>query len=255
MAQFIGRRARDRRTGWRTRSHSGHHQRHPCRLETAQQEQPDGRRAGLHRRSKNADSGDKSEERHEAAAHGEPHAHFGRSDNDTRDGSAPFDPIVDLGTTRARDPDALDPEGFLQVVGHTIYFWSRRPFHGNTLFGVKAAVLIALVSLPAYMKSSAGWCYENRAIWAIFMAQLTLARFRGETAFALFSRILATVIGGVFALVIWYISTGDGRGKRVWSRCGDSGYLSFPDAVQDLLPRSADYADHRVGDDGVDRGV
>uniref|UniRef100_V5GRQ2 ER transporter 6TM N-terminal domain-containing protein n=1 Tax=Kalmanozyma brasiliensis (strain GHG001) TaxID=1365824 RepID=V5GRQ2_KALBG len=145
-----------------------------------------------------------------ATAHGHAHAHFGQADDIAE---KPFDPIVDLGTTRARDPDALDPEGFLQVVGHTIYFWSRRPFHGNTLFGVKAAVLIALVSLPAFMKSSAGWCYENRAIWAIFMAQLTLARFRGETAFALLSRILATVIGGVFALVIWYISTGDGRGN------------------------------------------
>ncbi|SNX87709.1 uncharacterized protein MEPE_06419 [Melanopsichium pennsylvanicum] len=123
------------------------------------------------------------------------------------------DPIVDLSSTRARDPDALDPEGFLQVVGHTIYFWTRRPFRGNTLFGVKAAALIALVSLPAHLKSSAGWCYENRAIWAIFMAQLTLARFRGETAFALLSRILATAIGAVFALIIWYISTGDGRGN------------------------------------------
>ncbi|CBQ69669.1 conserved hypothetical protein [Sporisorium reilianum SRZ2] len=148
---------------------------------------------------------------------GQAHAHFGRDDGEHTatgaDAASSFDPIVDLGSTRARDPDALDPEGFLQVVGHTIYFWSRRPFHGNTAFGFKAAVLIALVSLPAFMKSSAGWCYDNRAIWAIFMAQLTLARFRGETAFALLSRILATCIGAVFALLIWYISTGDGRGN------------------------------------------
>ncbi|GAC98298.1 hypothetical protein PHSY_005891 [Pseudozyma hubeiensis SY62] len=145
---------------------------------------------------------------------GEVHAHFRRgSVAADQDEGRSYDPIVDLGSTRARDPDALDPEGFLQVVGHTIYFWSRRPFHGNTLFGVKAAVLIALVSLPAFMKSSAGWCYENRAIWAIFMAQLTLARFRGETAFALLSRILATVIGAIFGLIIWYTSTGDGRGN------------------------------------------
>ncbi|PWY96951.1 hypothetical protein BCV70DRAFT_203294 [Testicularia cyperi] len=123
------------------------------------------------------------------------------------------DPIVDLGSTRARDPDALDPEGPLQILGQKLYFWTRRPFRGNLLFGVKAAVLIALVSLPAYMQDSAGWCYRNRAIWAIFMAQLTLARFRGETAFALLSRILATVIGAAVGLTIWYISTGDGYGN------------------------------------------
>lgn len=145
----------------------------------------------------------------------EAHAHFSQDKHDTCTANhvVPHEPIVDLGATRARDPDALDPEGLLQVVGHTIYFCTRRALHGNTLFGVKAAVLIALVSLPAYMKSSAGWCYENRAIWAIFMAQLTLARFRGETAFALLSRILATVIGAVFALIIWYLSTGNGRGN------------------------------------------
>ncbi|KAJ1018029.1 hypothetical protein NDA16_004898 [Ustilago loliicola] len=151
------------------------------------------------------------------ATHAHAHAHFRCDDQDhessTAAATAAADPIVDLGSTRARDPDALDPEGFLQVVGHSIDFWVRRPFQGNALFGIKAAALIALVSLPAFIKSSAGWCYENRAIWAIFMAQLTLARFRGETAFALFSRILATVIGAVFALIIWYISTGSGRGN------------------------------------------
>ncbi|SOV05536.1 uncharacterized protein UDID_07553 [Ustilago sp. UG-2017a] len=151
----------------------------------------------------------------DVATHAHAHAHFrcDDPDHDSSTAATTADPIVDLGSTRARDPDALDPEGFLQVIGHTIYFWTRRPFQGNALFGIKAAALIALVSLPAYIKSSAGWCYENRAIWAIFMAQLTLARFRGETAFALLSRILATVIGAVFALIIWYISTGSGRGN------------------------------------------
>ncbi|CDU22185.1 uncharacterized protein SPSC_00815 [Sporisorium scitamineum] len=172
--------------------------------------------AGAGRGASNSSSNDGNGEKGQATQNGgQAHAHFCSDDgeNTAADRVASFDPVVDLGSTRARDPDALDPEGFLQVVGHRIYFWSRRPFHGNTAFGFKAAVLIALVSLPAFMKSSAGWCYDNRAIWAIFMAQLTLARFRGETAFALLSRILATVIGAAFALVIWYISTGDGRGN------------------------------------------
>ena len=163
------------------------------------------------------------------AAHTPPHAHFCSDIDDNSPSEADttaYEPIVDLGSTRRRDPDALDPEGFLQIVGNKLYFWSRVPFHGYELFGVKAAVLIALVSLPAYVKSSAGWCYENRGIWAIFMAQLTLARFRGETAFALLSRLTATVMGAAFALIIWYISTGNGRGNAYG--LGATSAVAFP---------------------------
>ncbi|EPQ28128.1 uncharacterized protein PFL1_06939 [Pseudozyma flocculosa PF-1] len=119
----------------------------------------------------------------------------------------------DLGHTRRRDPDALDPEGTLQILGQRLYFGVARLFQGHLLFGVKAAVLIALVSLPAYMRSSAAWVYRNRGLWTIFMAQLTLARFRGETAFALLSRLVATFVGACFGLVIWYVSAGSGRGN------------------------------------------
>ncbi|KAN0063991.1 hypothetical protein ACQY0O_003597 [Thecaphora frezii] len=120
---------------------------------------------------------------------------------------------LNLGQTRPRDPDALDPDGAFQVLGQKLYFLVARFFQGHLLFAVKAAILIALVSLPAYMRSSASWCYNNRAIWAIFMAQLTLARFRGETAFALLSRLAATLVGACFGLAIWYISTGLGHGN------------------------------------------
>ena len=133
--------------------------------------------------------------------------------NGTKEAESRVQAALDLGHVRARDPDALDPEGPLEVLGHRLYFAVRRLFQGHLLFGVKAAILIALVSLPTFMRSSAAWCYENRAIWAIFMAQLALARFRGETAFALVSRLVATLIGAAFALVIWYISTGSGRGN------------------------------------------
>lgn len=37
------------------------------------------------------------------------------------------------------------------------------------------------------------------------MGQLTLARFRGDTAFGLASRLLSTFLGGLTGLVIWYV--------------------------------------------------
>ncbi|PWN49312.1 hypothetical protein IE53DRAFT_369881 [Violaceomyces palustris] len=135
-------------------------------------------------------------------------------------------PATELGQTRARDPDALDPENSLELLGQKAYFLFSRLFQGHLLFGVKAAALVALVSLPAFLKSSAGWAYRNRAIWSIFMAQLTLARFRGETAFALFSRIVATTLGAAIGLVIWYISAGNGLGN-VWGMAVTTA-IAFP---------------------------
>lgn len=36
------------------------------------------------------------------------------------------------------------------------------------------------------------------------MGQLTLARFRGDTTFALVARVLSTFLGGVVGMVMWY---------------------------------------------------
>ncbi|TFY76526.1 hypothetical protein EWM64_g7486 [Hericium alpestre] len=45
------------------------------------------------------------------------------------------------------------------------------------------------------------------------MGQLTIARFRGDTTFGLVARITSTFFGGLLGTVVWYISTGTGRGN------------------------------------------
>lgn len=40
------------------------------------------------------------------------------------------------------------------------------------------------------------------------MAQLTLARHRGEVVFGVFSRLVATLLGAAIGLVLWYIPGG-----------------------------------------------
>ena len=42
------------------------------------------------------------------------------------------------------------------------------------------------------------------------MGQLTIARFRGDTTFGLAARIIATFVGGVVGMLMWYISSGSG---------------------------------------------
>jgi hypothetical protein len=57
---------------------------------------------------------------------------------------------------------------------------------------IKAGMVTVLVALPSYLKSSAGWAYQNKAIWVIIMSQLTLARHRGQVLFSLAGRLIAT---------------------------------------------------------------
>lgn len=37
------------------------------------------------------------------------------------------------------------------------------------------------------------------------MAQLTLCRFRGDTAFGFVTRIISTIVGGIIGTVMWFV--------------------------------------------------
>lgn len=76
-----------------------------------------------------------------------------------------------------------------------------------------------LLALPAFFPSTAQFSYEyvceddfygevhyctrNKVIWGIFMAQITSARFRGDTAFGFFARVISTIGGGIIGVIIW----------------------------------------------------
>ncbi|KAH8091403.1 hypothetical protein BXZ70DRAFT_909843 [Cristinia sonorae] len=119
----------------------------------------------------------------------------------------------DLGIADRRDPDALPPDNVFQLAMNIVYRASHELFNGNSLFALKAAILTIVLSIPSLLKSSAAFAFGERFVWAVFMAQLTLARWRGDTTFGLVSRILATIGGCVVGLVLWYISTGLGKGN------------------------------------------
>ena len=48
----------------------------------------------------------------------------------------------------------------------------------QSLFAFKTALLVAMVSLPAFLKSSAGWYYYDRGLWVAIMATLTHSQHR-----------------------------------------------------------------------------
>ncbi|PWN37634.1 uncharacterized protein FA14DRAFT_118501 [Meira miltonrushii] len=118
--------------------------------------------------------------------------------------------ISSLGQTKARDPDAMDSDSRLQELGIKLSSYLHTIHKGNSLFMIKVAVTTVLVALPSILRSSAGWAYKNKAIWVIIMSQLCAARHRGEVLFGFFSRVIATFLGAIGGLIIWYIASGSG---------------------------------------------
>ncbi|EGN97169.1 hypothetical protein SERLA73DRAFT_183808 [Serpula lacrymans var. lacrymans S7.3] len=121
--------------------------------------------------------------------------------------------MSDLGKAARRDPDALPPRNALEMIMNIIYRVFTNMGGGNVLFAVKAGALTVLLSLPSFFKSTASYAYKNKFVWAVFMGQLTLARFRGDTTFGLVARIGSTFCGGIVGMVMWYVSAGSGHGN------------------------------------------
>lgn len=67
--------------------------------------------------------------------------------------------------TAARHPDYRPPKSRTQLVGialhNVIHFFGRKDF----LFAFKIATVLALVSMPAYFRSTAWFFYRERGIW------------------------------------------------------------------------------------------
>ncbi|RPD56328.1 hypothetical protein L226DRAFT_538461 [Lentinus tigrinus ALCF2SS1-7] len=119
----------------------------------------------------------------------------------------------DLGKTGRRDPDALPPANAFQQVMHWVYDLASALTRGNVLFAIKAGLLTVILCIPTFLKATAQFAYSQRFVWGIFMGQLTLARFRGDTTFGLTARIFSTIGGCLLGTALWYISTGNGAGN------------------------------------------
>ncbi|KIJ33026.1 hypothetical protein M422DRAFT_265055 [Sphaerobolus stellatus SS14] len=109
----------------------------------------------------------------------------------------------DLGEAEPRNPDALPPSNFIELIGTEVYLFLTGLGGGNSLFGLKAGLLSVVLILPNYIQTSAAFAYQNKSVWALFIAQLTLARYRGDTIFGFLARIVATFFGLGVGLVYW----------------------------------------------------
>ncbi|ORY69419.1 hypothetical protein BCR35DRAFT_307980 [Leucosporidium creatinivorum] len=113
----------------------------------------------------------------------------------------------------ARNPDFRPPKSTRHVVGIAIYdaiqIFSRK----DVLFGVKLAIIMGLVSMPAYFASTSYFFYRERGLWVIIMAAITSTQYVGDTTFGFVVRIVGTFVGAVIGLLVWSIAAQNGTGN------------------------------------------
>jgi len=139
----------------------------------------------------------------------------GNDDDEDPDMVIGIDPNNQFGidVAQRRDPDALPPSNVVEEIGSMIHLAFDALRGANIQFAIKAGIFAALLSLPAFLPSSANFALRYRYIWAIVLGQTTLSRFRGDTIFGLIARIMSTFFGGIVGMLVWYISTGKGSGN------------------------------------------
>ncbi|TFK50476.1 hypothetical protein OE88DRAFT_1736022 [Heliocybe sulcata] len=117
-----------------------------------------------------------------------------------------------------RDPDSRPPDNAFQKVMNGIsgvYGWAKTV---EVIFAVKYVVLTIALWLPAVFHNSAeeratGFNYEQKGVWALIMAQMTLNVYASDQIFNYFTRLIGTFIGLIFGLLVWYIGSGHGTGN------------------------------------------
>ncbi|KAJ1037946.1 hypothetical protein NDA11_007442 [Ustilago hordei] len=113
----------------------------------------------------------------------------------------------------ARDPDALAPTSVMHRIGRGIaatYYFVSGP---TGMYALRMCIATLAIWITAVLPNTAYFVYQNRGIWALIMAQTAAALSGGELIFTFAMRLGGTVVGLLYGAVLWYISTGNGRGN------------------------------------------
>ncbi|GAN01233.1 hypothetical protein MAM1_0005c00665 [Mucor ambiguus] len=125
------------------------------------------------------------------------------------------------GKAYPRDPDVNPPEtafeNFFYKVHHIVN-WAKSV---NAVFAFKTSAGFTLLSLPAFLASSASWFFAWRGQWATITLMLWMFPMAGMFFFTqvyhkvVILRVLGTVLGGVAGIVVWEITRGNPYGLSV----------------------------------------
>ncbi|KAG8417214.1 hypothetical protein J3459_012508 [Metarhizium acridum] len=81
------------------------------------------------------------------------------------------------------------------------------------MYALRMVIVTVATAIPAAIPSSAGFFYREKGIWGVISAQTCLLPYMADFTFSVVSRGLGTVLGGVMAVVAWYIGSGSGVGN------------------------------------------
>jgi hypothetical protein len=81
------------------------------------------------------------------------------------------------------------------------------------LFALRMVVVSIALSIPAVLPQTAGFYYREKGLWALIMGQTGLLVYMADFTFSVISRLLGTLIGGVLALLAWYVGSANGPGN------------------------------------------
>ncbi|KAL9557127.1 hypothetical protein MBANPS3_001545 [Mucor bainieri] len=127
------------------------------------------------------------------------------------------------GKAYPRDPDVNPPETaferFFYRVHHVVN-WAKSV---DAVFAFKTSAGFTLLSLPAFLASSATWFFAWRGQWATITLMLWMFPMAGMFFFtqvytfekAVILRVLGTVLGGVAGIIVWEITRGNPYGLAV----------------------------------------
>lgn len=108
-----------------------------------------------------------------------------------------------------RDADALAPRNTYHRIGRVVAASYRFLVSPRSIFAIRYAVAGLVLWIPSVAtQQSASFAYQQRAIWAIIMAQFAVSLTFGEQVFSVVSRVAGTVLGALLGAVGWYISCG-----------------------------------------------
>ncbi|KAL2811472.1 hypothetical protein BJX63DRAFT_444061 [Aspergillus granulosus] len=92
----------------------------------------------------------------------------------------------------------------------SVYHW----FTGSEgLFALRMVVVSIALSVPAVIPRTAGFYYREKGLWALIMGQTGLLVYMADFTFSVISRLLGTIVGGVLALLAWYVGSANGPGN------------------------------------------
>ncbi|KAI0254490.1 hypothetical protein BJV78DRAFT_1338541 [Lactifluus subvellereus] len=125
------------------------------------------------------------------------------------------------------DPDSHPPTNLFQKFMTSLHYVVQWMGTAEAVFVFRYVLLSILLWLPAVFKSSAHFFYVNKGIWALIMAQTILTVYVGDQLYNYLIRIVATFLGLITALLIWYIGNGNGNGSP-YGLAASYGVLTIP---------------------------